>query len=112
MKAYTYNLWGAAYIINGGCSDDCFHYFRSWLISQGKDIFEASLANPEYLAELKLIKQAEFEEFEYVVLEIYEQVTSEEMPLRESANLGQPKGENWEEKELKTLFPKLTKKYG
>ncbi|RKZ44557.1 MAG: hypothetical protein DRR00_27955 [Candidatus Parabeggiatoa sp. nov. 3] len=39
-KACTFNLWGAAYVINGGCSDDGFHYFRSWLISQGKDIFE------------------------------------------------------------------------
>jgi len=26
---------GAAYIINGGCSDDGFEYFRRWLVLQG-----------------------------------------------------------------------------
>jgi hypothetical protein len=111
-KAYTFNLWGAAYLINGGCSDDCFHYFRSWLISQGKDIFEASLLNPEYLAELELIEQPEFEEFEYVVLEVYEELTSEEMPLIETTNFGECLGKKWEEEQLKTRFPKLAQKYG
>src|SRR5258708_3250267 len=33
--AYTWDLWGAGYLINGGCSDDGFHYFRAWLISRG-----------------------------------------------------------------------------
>lgn len=26
--AYRWDLWGAAYLINGGCSDDGFHYFQ------------------------------------------------------------------------------------
>ena len=34
--AYIWDLWGAAYLINGGCSDDGFAYFRSWLISRGR----------------------------------------------------------------------------
>jgi len=34
--AYTWDLWGAAYLINGGGSDDGFAYFRSWLISRGR----------------------------------------------------------------------------
>ena len=25
--AYRWSLWGAAYVINGGCSDDGFEYF-------------------------------------------------------------------------------------
>jgi len=37
-------LWAAAYVINGGCSDDGFDYFRGWLIVQaGSDIGEYSL---------------------------------------------------------------------
>lgn len=32
-------LWAAAYVINGGCSDDGFEYFRGWLIAQGKASF-------------------------------------------------------------------------
>ena len=31
-QSYSWNLWGAAYLINGGCSDDGFDYFRAWLI--------------------------------------------------------------------------------
>jgi hypothetical protein len=28
-RAYRADLWGAAFIINGGCSDDGFEYFRA-----------------------------------------------------------------------------------
>ncbi len=39
--AYSNDLWGAAYLINGGCSDDGFHYFRVWLVSQGEEVYKA-----------------------------------------------------------------------
>ena len=32
-EAYTWDLWGAADVIHGGCSDDGFEYFRRWLVS-------------------------------------------------------------------------------
>ena len=31
-QAYRNDVWAAAYIMNGGCSDDGFLDFRSWLI--------------------------------------------------------------------------------
>lgn len=34
-EAYTWDLWGAIYIINGGCGDDSFMDFRDWVIAQG-----------------------------------------------------------------------------
>lgn len=49
-KSYTSNLWGAAYVIMGGCSDDSFDFFRGWLIAQGKKVFVETIENPEYLA--------------------------------------------------------------
>lgn len=49
-ESYQSHLWGAAYLIMGGCSDDCFDYFRGWLISQGQEVFEKTLKNPEFLA--------------------------------------------------------------
>ena len=49
-KAYTWKLWGAAYLVNGGCSDDGFDYFRWWLILQGRAAYEAALKNPDSLA--------------------------------------------------------------
>jgi hypothetical protein len=50
-RAYTVDLWGAAYIINGGASDDGFYYFRCWLIGMGREVYEAAVANPDSLAE-------------------------------------------------------------
>ena len=28
QQAYTWDVWGAAYVIEDGCSDDCFRDFR------------------------------------------------------------------------------------
>jgi hypothetical protein len=50
-RAYSYKLWGAAYIIHGGCSDDTFDDFRSSLISRGRACFENAIADPESLAD-------------------------------------------------------------
>ncbi len=49
-EAYTWDLWCAATIIEGGCSDDGFMDFRSWLVSMGKEAYEKALENPESLA--------------------------------------------------------------
>jgi Protein of unknown function (DUF4240) len=48
---YRLALWGAAYLINGGCSDDGFDYFRGWLLSQGHATWQAALADPDSLAD-------------------------------------------------------------
>ena len=39
-QAYSWPLWGADFIIGGGCSDDGFIDFRGWLISVGREIYE------------------------------------------------------------------------
>lgn len=51
-RAHRLDLWGAAYLVNGGCSDDGFQYFRWWLILQGREVFDAALADPDSLAEV------------------------------------------------------------
>src|SRR4051794_21921445 len=50
-ESYSRDLWGAAYIIAGGCSDDGFEYFRRWLISRGQEWFEKAMKNPDDLAD-------------------------------------------------------------
>ena len=40
-RSYSWDLWGAAYVAHGGASDDSFDYFRHWLISKGRDVYEA-----------------------------------------------------------------------
>ena len=44
IRSYRWDLWGAAYVINGGCSDDGFKYFCDFLISEGKEVFEAAMS--------------------------------------------------------------------
>jgi hypothetical protein len=44
-RAHRWDLWGAAYLMNGGCSDDGFRYFCYWLISEGERTFEQALAS-------------------------------------------------------------------
>ena len=47
---YSHDHWGAAYLINGGASDDGFYYWRCWLVGMGKAVYEAALKDPDTLA--------------------------------------------------------------
>ncbi|MER8185798.1 DUF4240 domain-containing protein [Kitasatospora sp. NPDC094015] len=60
--SYLDPLWAAAYLINGGCSDDGFDYFRGWLILQGRETFEQALREPDTLAQLPAVREAAAEE--------------------------------------------------
>ena len=51
-QSYRTDLWAAAYLINGGASDDGFYYFRCWLIGMGETIYNNALANPDSLADI------------------------------------------------------------
>jgi hypothetical protein len=50
--SYRQPVWAAAYVINGGCSDDGFEYFRGWLITQGREVFDRVVADPDALSDL------------------------------------------------------------
>lgn len=45
-------LWNAAILINGGCSNDGFIDFRDWLILQGKEIYYKAIDDPDTLIEI------------------------------------------------------------
>jgi hypothetical protein len=57
--AYRWDLWGAAYLINGGCSDDGFEYFRCWLIAQGRATYAEALRDPDTLADHPAVREDE-----------------------------------------------------
>lgn len=84
--SYRNSLWGAAYLINGGCSDDGFHYFREWLIGQGRAVFEAALAEPDSLAEIVDPEQDayELEGLATLALEAHRAQTGTDLPGRAS----------------------------
>jgi hypothetical protein len=112
-RAYMWNLWGAAYVVNGGCSDDGFVYFRAWLIMQGREIYEKALANPDSLAELcgDTEEDYECEDVLYVARQLYEDKTGTEMAYAGAidANTAGPAGERWEEGDLAGRLPELTR---
>ena len=90
IEAYRWDLWGAAYLINGGCSDDGFDYFRDFLISEGREVYEAALKNPDSLAELGDMEDAELESYRYVIYEAYEELTGKGDAVRGYRLPGRP----------------------
>ena len=114
-KAYTWDLWAAAYIIQGGCSDDGFMDFRSSLISMGKEVYEQVVSSPEKLADISpsIVNCLSFEGFAYPSTTVYKD-KSGELPQRSTPCPIEPTGEPWEEDEdiLQAKYPKLWGKYG
>lgn len=112
-EIYNWDFWAAAYIINGGCSDDSFSDFRGWLIGQGRSIFESSLQNIENLSEIKETNDGDWEGLSYIPTEVYKQKTGNNIPQGIQENF-EITGEEWEEDEieLKKRYPKLCEKFG
>jgi hypothetical protein len=118
-EAYTWPLWGAAYIIGGGCSDDGFMDFRGWLIARGQQVYEAALASPDSLAEVVSVDdECQVEGFQYLPRQVWAEATGRdesEFPAHDIAYRAEPEGTQWEEDDpdaLNALLPKLAKKFG
>ncbi|MFF8590205.1 DUF4240 domain-containing protein [Streptomyces sp. NPDC015220] len=83
-RAYRWDLWGAAWVLLDGASDDAFDYFRCWLIGQGREVFEGALHDPDSLADLLGDFDEEIdgdgEELGYAADEAYEQLTGTVAP--------------------------------
>jgi hypothetical protein len=115
--AYTWDLWAAAYITNGGCSDDCFDYFGGWLIAQGQSVFENALRDPEYLVNVEVPTGddepvAECESILYVAMTAYEAKTGSELPAEMMPWRPEfPAGEGWDEDNVAEKYPKLAEKF-
>ena len=110
-RANRWDLLGAAYLMNGGCSDDGFRYFRDWLISEGKATYEQALADPDSLAELPTEDLFELESFGYAALDAYAEHTDKELERDFADELAMPEGHEWDVDELPAMFPRLAAKY-
>lgn len=120
--SYTSRLWAAGYIINGGCSDDGFEYFRCWLISRGQKVFTAALEDPEKLTRYvstEVFDEAENEELLYVATTAFEQKTGKSMEdfsefvdsLTDVVTPYPAIEHEWEEENVGAYLPKLWKKF-
>ncbi len=114
-SSYRWSLWHAAYQINGGCSDDGFDYFRGWLLSQGRDVFERAVADPDSLADVPDVRHAiakggglENEDMQGATTTAYKLVTGDYPPR---TGIGMPAlGPGWDfedDDEFATRLPRL-----
>lgn len=110
-KSYSRDLWAAAYIINGGCSDDGFDYFRAWLIAQGRDSFENALHDPESLAGIAEAG-VELEPLLYVAAKAYEKKNGTKFP-HPTYPQAELSGDGWSEDEeyLRERYPRLFERF-
>lgn len=115
VRSYTWGLIESCYIITHYVSDDVFQDFRNWIILNGKERFEKTLKNPDYLATFinvdDPVEEITGEALLYVCEEAYsgeveeleEQYESYEEPTLE---------DNWPPfSELEEKYPKLVSKY-
>jgi hypothetical protein len=111
-EAYTWALWGAAYVINGGCGDDTFSDFRASLISRGSAAYERAIADPDSLADEYIDPDAWFHEgIEYAVTE-GAMVAIGKRPKRANPHPVTPIGTRWAEATVGDSFPRLVRKLG
>jgi hypothetical protein len=78
----TYNsaMWCAAHLIEYGCSDDSFEYFRCWVISRGRDVYYKTKQDPDSLEEIvDNYDEFDFESFWYVANVAFEKKTGHDL---------------------------------
>ena len=123
-RALTWDLWGAAHVIHGGMADDGFEYFRTWLISRGRDTFERALTDADGLGSAipdDMEDPCEFEEFAYAAIDVWTRKTgldplsdpASTFPAAGSSPTTQPSGTPFKETgaHLAQRYPRLWKRF-
>ncbi|MEU0275364.1 DUF4240 domain-containing protein [Streptomyces sp. NPDC006307] len=84
---YRWDVWAAAYLIGGGCSDDRFSDFTAGLVALGREWYERAATCPDALAEHPIVRAAAAagdqdavfaEDFNFVSSRAYERLTDDE----------------------------------
>ena len=114
----TQDLWAAAYLINGGCSDEGFDNFRGWLIAHGREAVARSVRSPDSLADVPVVRAAaengavfEAEEVLSIAADAYAQATGSELPASERPVTRPDAADLWDfddEEEMQRRLPKLS----
>lgn len=119
IKAFTWDLWAAAFIFGRGCSDEEFMDFLGWLITRGQKVYEQALRSPDSLAGIVHEDDAEdvlTEGFQDIAAHAWVYRTGksvEDFPQHNLELPQAPAGTPWKEdsEELKQRCPKLFRKY-
>jgi len=114
--SYKVDLFGAAYLVNGGCSDEGFDAFRGWLMAQGREAYARAVGEPDSLAELPAVRRAAVtgeelgsEKILAIAAEAHRKATGEELP--EVPATKRPNTDDFwdfdDEDEVRRRFPRL-----
>ena len=84
---YRWDVWAAAYLIGGGCSDDSFIDFRAGVIALGREWYQRVAANPDSLAAHPVVIDAArasersetlfYEDVNYAASRAFERITGD-----------------------------------
>lgn len=108
--SYSWDLWGAAYLIQGGCSDDGFDYFRGWLLTEGSSRWNRIRKDLESaFDDVEPGTETECEDITVVLPNVYEERFGKEAP---DSGYHEPSGKPWTEETLASRFPKLARRFG
>jgi len=102
-----WDIWALAYIVRGGCGDDEFDYFKAWVVSKGKEVFE-SIKNMQmdHLKKLFENEEPQLEAFMYVAQEAYERKKYDVMPTPRVKSIP-IQGKEWSEENICKSYPEL-----
>lgn len=131
--SYKNKLWAAAYVINGGCSDDGFDYFRGWLIAAGRETFVRALEDPDSLADAEVqfdtaenedmlsagptayLRQVGLDEADYDAFaeacDRHALTDAEITEIEAGIHFAADINAIWEESSLETVVPRLTARF-
>jgi hypothetical protein len=113
-RGYSWALWGAAYLLNGGCGDDGFDYFRGWLVTRGRSVFEAALADPDSLADVVTtdeLGELECEDALGAAWDAHQQLTGRDLPTAPGGLVLPDLGEEWDfddDHEMRRRYPRIS----
>ncbi|MFT4937719.1 MAG: hypothetical protein ACI88A_000737 [Paraglaciecola sp.] len=121
IKAEDFTVMIPLQVIDSFIGEDAFLYYRCWLVSRGKEVYEKSFEDPDYLATvINEDTEAEFSELLDVTTEAYSTKTGideegESFPRDVAVMNGfdiddfsrKTKGEEWSEDDIPKLAPKL-----
>jgi hypothetical protein len=112
---YTWQVWGAAFVVQDGCADDCFRDFRAYLISLGPDAVRAATQSPDALA--PMVNNSDIGDWsgaKNVAPDAFRMATDSDFPGDTSDLSGTPRGVRWSDNQVPALlrqYPRLTSKF-
>lgn len=120
-RLYHWDLWAASWLL-GSRGDDSFHYFRTWVVAQGRSVYERALADPDSLVEVGVFGEVEAELVMYAAAKAWERVTGRHDYVEvwlatrgpDRRQPDQPRGVEWREGDTDDLArrcPRLHEQY-